>query len=75
MEGLDPYFSRYLPQVVVTCCVPVALVGWLFMVNPPAAAILAVAVARVLVIRYLRGNSRLQAGGIGPLRSRTGAAG
>ncbi|MEV4571288.1 ATP-binding cassette domain-containing protein [Nonomuraea sp. NPDC049419] len=50
VEGLDPYFSRYLPQVVVTCCVPVALVGWLFTVNPPAAAVLAAAVAGVLVI-------------------------
>ncbi|WP_188191999.1 ABC transporter ATP-binding protein/permease [Nonomuraea sp. SYSU D8015] len=50
VEGLDPYFSRYLPQVAVTFCVPVALVGWLFTVNPTAAAILAVAVASVLII-------------------------
>ncbi|GAA5056635.1 ABC-type transport system involved in cytochrome bd biosynthesis fused ATPase/permease subunit [Thermocatellispora tengchongensis] len=50
VEGLDPYFSRYLPQVVVTFCVPVALVGWLFTVNAPAAAVLAVAVAGVLII-------------------------
>ncbi|MFD0475053.1 ABC transporter transmembrane domain-containing protein [Nonomuraea thailandensis] len=45
VEGLDPYFSRYLPQVVVTFWVPVALVGWLFTVNAPAAAVLAAAVA------------------------------
>ncbi|TXK40886.1 ABC transporter ATP-binding protein/permease [Nonomuraea sp. C10] len=50
VEGLDPYFSRYLPQVVVTFCVPVALVGWLFTVNAAAAAVLAVAVAGVLII-------------------------
>ncbi|MFE3454891.1 ABC transporter ATP-binding protein/permease [Nonomuraea sp. NPDC059194] len=50
VEGLDAYFSRYLPQIVVTFCVPVALVGWLFTVNAAAAAVLAVAVAGVLVI-------------------------
>ncbi|MGP4102627.1 ABC transporter ATP-binding protein/permease [Nonomuraea sp. KM90] len=50
VEGLDPYFSRYLPQVVITFCVPVALVGWLFTVNAAAAAILAAAVAGVLTI-------------------------
>ncbi|MFI7639542.1 ABC transporter ATP-binding protein/permease [Nonomuraea sp. NPDC049400] len=50
VEGLDPYFSRYLPQVVITFCVPVALVGWLFTVNAAAAAVLAVAVASVLII-------------------------
>ncbi|WP_219504138.1 ABC transporter ATP-binding protein/permease [Nonomuraea ceibae] len=50
VEGLDPYFSRYLPQVVVTFCVPVALVGWLFTVDAAAAAVLAVAVAGVLVV-------------------------
>ncbi|GAA3137651.1 ABC transporter ATP-binding protein [Planomonospora alba] len=50
VEGLDPYFSRYLPQVVVTFCVPVALTGWLFTVDAAAAAVLAAAVAGVLVI-------------------------
>ncbi|MER5419147.1 ABC transporter ATP-binding protein/permease [Streptosporangium roseum] len=50
VEGLDAYFSRYLPQVVVTLCVPVALVSWLFTVNPAAATVLAAAVAGVLVI-------------------------
>ncbi|TMR24779.1 ABC transporter ATP-binding protein [Nonomuraea turkmeniaca] len=50
VEGMDPYFSRYLPQVVVTFCVPVALVGWLFSVNAAAATILGVAVAAVLII-------------------------
>ncbi|MFC9971063.1 ABC transporter ATP-binding protein/permease [Spirillospora sp. NPDC127200] len=50
VEGLDAYYSRYLPQVVITVCVPVALVGWLSTVNAPAAAVLACAVAGVLVI-------------------------
>jgi ATP-binding cassette, subfamily C, bacterial CydD len=50
VEGLEAYFSRYLPQLAVTCCVPVALVGWLFTVHAGAAAVLAAAVAGVLVI-------------------------
>ncbi|GAA2736750.1 ABC transporter ATP-binding protein [Actinocorallia aurantiaca] len=53
VEGLDAYFSRYLPQVVVTFCVPVALVGWLFTVNAAAATVLAAAVIGVLVIPRL----------------------
>ncbi|MEV0585193.1 ABC transporter ATP-binding protein [Nonomuraea sp. NPDC050310] len=50
VEGLDAYFSRYLPQVVITLVVPLTLVGWLFTVHPAAAAVLAAAVAGVLVI-------------------------
>ncbi|WP_052422930.1 ABC transporter ATP-binding protein/permease [Nonomuraea candida] len=50
VEGLDPYFSRYLPQVVVTFCVPIALVGWLFTVSVAGATVLAAAVAGVLTI-------------------------
>ncbi|WP_030174114.1 ABC transporter ATP-binding protein/permease [Spirillospora albida] len=53
VEGLDAYFSRYLPQVVITFCVPVVLVGWLFTVNAAAATVLAAAVGGVLVIPRL----------------------
>ena len=44
VEALDAYYSRYLPQLLVTCVVPVAVTGWLFTVSAPAAAVLAVAV-------------------------------
>nr|BFE85338.1 hypothetical protein GCM10020093_079390 [Planobispora longispora] len=50
VEGLDPYFSRYLPQVVITFTVPTVLVAWLATVNPTAAAVLGAAVAGVLII-------------------------
>ncbi|MFI6510417.1 ABC transporter ATP-binding protein/permease [Streptosporangium sp. NPDC050855] len=62
VEGLDAYFSRYLPQVVVTICVPVALVGWLFSVNAAAATVLAAAVAGVLVIPRLWDATLLRRG-------------
>ncbi|WP_410578294.1 ABC transporter ATP-binding protein/permease [Amycolatopsis sp. lyj-108] len=44
VEALDAYYSRYLPQLLVTCLVPAAVAGWLFTVSVPAAAILATAV-------------------------------
>ncbi|UMP03339.1 ABC transporter ATP-binding protein/permease [Amycolatopsis sp. EV170708-02-1] len=44
VEALDAYYSRYLPQLLVTCLVPAAIAGWLFTVSVPAAAILATAV-------------------------------
>ncbi|RJL24231.1 ABC transporter ATP-binding protein/permease [Bailinhaonella thermotolerans] len=53
VEGLDAYFSRYLPQVVVTFCVPVALVAWLATIDATAGAVLGAAVAGVLVIPRL----------------------
>ncbi|HEX2312284.1 MAG TPA: ABC transporter transmembrane domain-containing protein, partial [Thermomonospora sp.] len=62
VEGLDPYFSRYLPQVAVTFCVPVALVGWLFTVNAAAASVLAAAAAGVLVIPRLWDATLLRRG-------------
>ncbi|MEU4324296.1 ABC transporter ATP-binding protein/permease [Nonomuraea dietziae] len=62
VEGLDPYFSRYLPQVAVTFCVPVALVGWLFTVEPRAAAVLGAAVAGVLTIPRLWDATLLRRG-------------
>ncbi|WP_020421699.1 ABC transporter ATP-binding protein/permease [Amycolatopsis sp. ATCC 39116] len=44
VEALDAYYSRYLPQLLVTCVVPAAVTGWLFTVSAPAATVLAVAV-------------------------------
>ncbi|MBB2910754.1 ABC-type multidrug transport system fused ATPase/permease subunit [Streptosporangium becharense] len=62
VEGLDAYFSRYLPQVVITFCVPVTLVGWLFTVNSAAAGVLAAAVGAVLVVPRLWDASLLRRG-------------
>jgi ABC-type transport system involved in cytochrome bd biosynthesis fused ATPase/permease subunit len=50
VEALDAYYSRYLPQLLVTCVVPAAIAGWLFTVSVPAAAVLAAAVLCAVVI-------------------------
>ena len=28
VDGLEAYFGRYLPQVVLACVVPLAVLGW-----------------------------------------------
>ena len=28
VDGLEAYFGRYLPQVVLACIVPLAVLGW-----------------------------------------------
>ncbi|WP_158850128.1 ABC transporter ATP-binding protein/permease [Saccharothrix deserti] len=50
VEALDAYYSRYLPQLLVTCVVPAAVAGWLFTVSVPAAAVLATAVLCAVVV-------------------------
>lgn len=50
VEALDAYYSRYLPQLLVTCVVPAVLAGWLFTVSVAAAAVLAVAVLCAVVV-------------------------
>ncbi|MEV4462415.1 ATP-binding cassette domain-containing protein [Micromonospora echinofusca] len=50
VEGLDAYYRRYLPQVLVTITVPTALVAWLASVQPIAAILLGTAVVLVLTV-------------------------
>ncbi|WP_420123410.1 ABC transporter ATP-binding protein/permease [Nakamurella sp.] len=62
VDGLDPYFSRYLPQLVITAIVPASLVGWMYTVWAPAAAVLTGAVLLVLVVPRLKDASLLRTG-------------
>jgi ABC-type transport system involved in cytochrome bd biosynthesis fused ATPase/permease subunit len=50
VEALDAYYSRYLPQLIVTAVVPAAIAAWLFTVSVPAAAVLAAAVLCAVVV-------------------------
>lgn len=50
VEGLDAYYSRYVPQVLVTVTVPTVLVAWLATVEPVAATLLGAAVLLVLTV-------------------------
>ncbi|MCW2289152.1 ABC-type transport system involved in cytochrome bd biosynthesis fused ATPase/permease subunit [Leucobacter luti] len=65
VEGLDPYYTRYLPQLLVTCVVPAGVVVLVWAHSPVSGIVLAVAVAgAVLVPRIwdarLLGNGRLR---------------
>ncbi|ARQ68346.1 ABC transporter ATP-binding protein/permease [Streptomyces marincola] len=50
VEGLDAYYTRYLPQLLVVATAPAAIVGWLATVHAPGAAVLACAVAIAVVV-------------------------
>ncbi|MDT0343597.1 ABC transporter ATP-binding protein/permease [Streptomyces litchfieldiae] len=50
VEGLDAYYARYLPQLLVTLVVPACVVGWLFTVWAPAAWVLGCAVATAVIV-------------------------
>lgn len=62
VDGLDPYYSRYLPQVVITALVPAVLVGWMYTVSVPAAAVLTVAVLLVLLVPRFKDATLLRTG-------------
>lgn len=62
VDGLDPYYSRYLPQVVITALVPAVLVGWMYTVSVPAAVVLTVAVVLVLVVPRFKDATLLRTG-------------
>ncbi len=44
VDGLDDYFARYLPQLVLACIVPVAIVCTLLVVDPWSALIVLVTI-------------------------------
>ncbi len=45
VEGLDPYYTRYLPQLIVVMIVPAGVVAVVWAQSPPAGAVLALAAA------------------------------
>ncbi|KWX04704.1 ABC transporter ATPase [Carbonactinospora thermoautotrophica] len=53
VESLDAYYSRYLPQAVITVVVPIPLTAWLATVHPVAALVLAACVALTLGVPRL----------------------
>jgi thiol reductant ABC exporter CydD subunit len=55
VDALDPYFARYLPQLVLAVVVPAAVVGRLLLADPLSAAIIAVTLPLVPVFMALVG--------------------
>ncbi len=62
VDSLDPYYSRYVPQVLVTAAVPAVLVGWLYTVHLPAAVVLTIGVGLVLVVPRFKDATLLRTG-------------
>jgi len=57
VDGLEAYFARYLPQVVLAVTVPVAVLLWSAAVDPPSALIMLVTLPVVPVLMALVGRS------------------
>ena len=56
VDGLDAYFGRYLPQVVLACVVPVAVLVWVGVVDLVSAFVLALTLPLVPVFMWLIGR-------------------
>ena len=63
VDALQAYFAGYLPQLVLATVVPLAVLAWAAVVDPIAAAILAVTIPILIVFMILVGRgAREQAG-------------
>ena len=57
VDGLETYFARYLPQVVLAVMVPVAVLGWSAAVDRTSALVMAVTLPVIPVFMSLLGRS------------------
>src|SRR6266540_2317459 len=57
VDGLEAYFARYLPQVVLACTVPVAVLIWSAVTDLESALIMALTLPVVPVFMALIGRS------------------
>ena len=56
VDGLEGYFARYLPQVVLACAVPPLVIAWVAFVDIEAAVIMALTLPLVPVFMWLIGR-------------------
>jgi thiol reductant ABC exporter CydD subunit len=56
LGGLGAYFGRYLPQVVLACVVPLAVLGWVAAIDPTSALVMLVTLPLVPVFMWLIGR-------------------
>jgi ATP-binding cassette, subfamily C, bacterial CydD len=56
VEALEIYYARYLPQVVLACVVPVAVLGWVAPIDPVSALIMLATLPLVPVFMWLIGR-------------------
>ena len=64
VDALESYFAGYLPQLILACLVPLAVIGWVLGIDPVTAAILAFTVPLLVIFMVLIGRgARTQARG------------
>jgi thiol reductant ABC exporter CydD subunit len=56
VDGLEAYFGRYLPQVVLACLVPVAVLGWAAWIDLESALTMLVTLPLVPLFMWLIGR-------------------
>lgn len=56
VERLDPYFARYLPQVILSVCVPLLIAGYILPGDAASAVLLAVTAPVIPVMMVLVGS-------------------
>jgi ATP-binding cassette subfamily C protein CydD len=56
VDGLEAYFARYLPQVVLACVVPLAVLAWIAAVDVTSALVLLVTLPLLPVFMWLIGR-------------------
>jgi thiol reductant ABC exporter CydD subunit len=56
VEGLEAYFARYLPQVVLACLVPLAVLAWVAAVDLDSALVMLLTLPLVPVFMWLIGR-------------------
>ena len=56
LDALDAYFTRYLPALVTTAVVPVAVGGWIFFTDPTSAVLIAVTLPLIPMFAILIGR-------------------
>jgi ATP-binding cassette, subfamily C, bacterial CydD len=56
IEGLEAYFGRYLPQVVLACVVPLAVLAWVAAIDLVSALLMLVTLPLVPVFMWLIGR-------------------
>jgi ATP-binding cassette, subfamily C, bacterial CydD len=56
VDALEAYFARYLPQVVLACVLPLAIVGWVASIDLVSALIMILTLPLVPVFMWLIGR-------------------
>jgi ATP-binding cassette subfamily C protein CydD len=56
VDGLEAYFARYLPQVVLAVLVPLAVLGWVAVLDPVSAGLLLLTLPLVPLFMWLIGR-------------------